>query len=236
MILVTTAGKVGAEAARLLAARGEPVRVLVRDPEKATALAEAGAEVVQGDLEVPATIDAAMEGVSAVVLVSPADPRPRTERGRQRRPRRRGARREDHQQGLGRLAHRPAARSGRDRARADRLRVGYTLLRNNAYMQNFLMSAPSIAKTRQLRLRGGRRPRRHDRRARRGRRRRADRRRTRAHAGKTYWPTGPESITFAEAAAALSKLLGRSVTFQPLTVEEQTRAMVDVGLPEASRR
>ena len=76
MILVTTAGKVGAEAARLLVARGEPVRVLVRDLEKetATALAEAGAEVTQGDLEIPATIDAAMQGVSAVVLVSPAIP------------------------------------------------------------------------------------------------------------------------------------------------------------------
>jgi nucleoside-diphosphate-sugar epimerase len=33
MILITTAGKVGAEAARLLAAQGEPVRVLVRNPE-----------------------------------------------------------------------------------------------------------------------------------------------------------------------------------------------------------
>jgi uncharacterized protein YbjT (DUF2867 family) len=30
MILITTAGKVGAEAARLLAAHGEPVRVLSR--------------------------------------------------------------------------------------------------------------------------------------------------------------------------------------------------------------
>ena len=46
MILVTTAGKVGAEAARLLAERGEPVRVLVRDPKKATALAEASRETM----------------------------------------------------------------------------------------------------------------------------------------------------------------------------------------------
>ena len=74
MILITTAGKVGAEAARLLAQRGEPVRVLVRDPEKATALAQAGADVAVGDLDVPATIDAAMRGISAVVLVSPAIP------------------------------------------------------------------------------------------------------------------------------------------------------------------
>ena len=34
MILVTTAGKVGSEAARLLTSREVPVRVLVRDPAK----------------------------------------------------------------------------------------------------------------------------------------------------------------------------------------------------------
>jgi uncharacterized protein YbjT (DUF2867 family) len=75
MILITTAGKVGAEAARLVAHREEPVRILVRDPEKATALAQAGVDVAVGDLGVPATIDAAMRGVSAVVLVSPPFPR-----------------------------------------------------------------------------------------------------------------------------------------------------------------
>ena len=76
MILVTTAGKVGAEAARLLRKQGVPVRVLVRDPGKATAraLAAAGAEIAAGDLDVPSSSDAAMADVSAVVLVSPAVP------------------------------------------------------------------------------------------------------------------------------------------------------------------
>lgn len=76
MILVITAGKVGAETARLLAERAEPVRVLVRDPGKASALAlaQAGVEVVQGDLAVPATVDAAMRGVWVAVLISPAVP------------------------------------------------------------------------------------------------------------------------------------------------------------------
>lgn len=45
MVLITTAGKVGSEAARLLAQRGEPVRILVRDPDKATRLAQTGAEI-----------------------------------------------------------------------------------------------------------------------------------------------------------------------------------------------
>ena len=74
MILITTAGKVGAEAARLLAAQGEPVRVLARNPEKVAVLSQAGVEVVEGDLEVPASIDAAMRGVSSVILVSLAIP------------------------------------------------------------------------------------------------------------------------------------------------------------------
>jgi uncharacterized protein YbjT (DUF2867 family) len=51
-----------------------PVRVLVRDPEKAKALADAGAEIAVGDLAVSASIDEAMAGVTSVVLVSPAVP------------------------------------------------------------------------------------------------------------------------------------------------------------------
>jgi uncharacterized protein YbjT (DUF2867 family) len=47
MILVTTAGKVGSETARLLIQREVPVRVLVRDPSKAKALADAGAEIAR---------------------------------------------------------------------------------------------------------------------------------------------------------------------------------------------
>jgi len=66
MILVTTAGKVGSEAVRLLRQRAMPVRVLVRNPKTA----EARAEIAEGDLEAPRTIDEAMAGVTTVVLVS----------------------------------------------------------------------------------------------------------------------------------------------------------------------
>jgi hypothetical protein len=74
MILITTAGKVGVEAARLLAQRDQSVRALVRNPEKATALRQLGVEVAEGDLEDSASIDAAMQGVTSVVLVSPPVP------------------------------------------------------------------------------------------------------------------------------------------------------------------
>lgn len=74
MIFVTTAGKVGSAAARLIAQRGVPVRVLVRHPEKVAEkvapLAQAGVEIFPGDLDSPESIDQAMRGVSRVVLVT----------------------------------------------------------------------------------------------------------------------------------------------------------------------
>ena len=111
MILVTTAGKVGSEAVRLLRERDVPVRVLVRDPAKVTALADAGAEVAEGDLDVPASIDDAMAGVSAVVLVSPAVPAQELNVVHSAAGWRWPCRQGD-QQGLGGLADRAAALAG----------------------------------------------------------------------------------------------------------------------------
>jgi len=147
VILVTTAGKVGAEAARLLALRGEPVRVLVRDPGKAKPLADAGAEISVGDLDVPATLDAAMAGVTAVILVSPAVPAQEL-----------NVVASAARAGVGHVvkatskasADSPIARRrGQSEIEAGLAASGlpHTLLRSNAYMQNVLMLAPAIAAT-----------------------------------------------------------------------------------------
>ena len=232
MILITTAGKVGSEAARLLAERGEPVRVLVRDPQKAAALAQAGVQVAEGDLEVPSTIDAAMDGVSAVVLVSPAIPAQEL-----------NVVSSAVRAGAGHVvkitskasADSPIARR-RDQVAIENGLIasglGYTLLRNNAYMQNFLMLAPAIARTGSFGSSAGE-----------GRVGMIDARDVAEvaaqiavapaqHAGKTYWPTGPERLSYADAAAILSKVLGRLVTFHPLTFDEERQAMINAGVPE----
>ena len=211
--------------------RDVPVRVLVRDPAKATALADAGAEVAVGDLDVPASIDEAMAGVSAVVLVSPAVPA----------------------QELNVVAS--AARAGvghvvkaTSKASADspiaRRRwqaeieaglaasgIPHTLLRSNAYMQNVLALAPAIAKTSSFGSSAGK-----------GRSGMVDARDVAAvaaeiaaapaaHAGKTYWLTGPELISNYDVAAVLSKLLGRTITYRELTFEENKDAMIRAGVP-----
>ncbi len=231
MILITTAGKVGSETARLLAERGESVRVLVRNPEKATLLARAGAQIAEGDLEVPATIDAAMQGVSAVVLVSPAIPA--QELNVVDSAVRAGV---EH---VVKITSKASADSPIARRRGQSeiengliaSGLGYTLLRNNVYMQNFLMLAPAIAETNSFGALTGD-----------GRVGMIDTRDVAAvaaaiaaspaaHAQETYWPTGPERLSYTDAAAVLSNVLGRPITFHPLTFEEQKQAMIEVGVP-----
>jgi len=74
-ILVTGAtGQIGGELARLLVAAGADVRGLTRDPLRA-ASAPAGARLVQGDLEQPATLASAFAGAEKAFFVASASPR-----------------------------------------------------------------------------------------------------------------------------------------------------------------
>jgi len=67
-ILVTGAtGKVGRRLARRLAATGNDVRALVRDPERARSLGEGPIELATGDLLDVDSLSAAVAGVDAVV-------------------------------------------------------------------------------------------------------------------------------------------------------------------------
>jgi uncharacterized protein YbjT (DUF2867 family) len=231
VILVTTAGKVGSETARLLRQRDVPVRVLARDPAKAKALADAGAEIATGDLEVPASIDDAMADVGTVVLVSPAAPAQElnvvasaaragaghvikaTSKASSDSPIARRRWQSEIEAGL--------AASG----------IPHTLLRSNAYMQNVLALAPAIAATSSFGSSAGQ-----------GRTGMVDARDVAAvaaeiaalpapHAGKTYWLTGPGLISNYDIAAVLSRQLGRTITYRELSFEENKAAMIRAGVP-----
>jgi uncharacterized protein YbjT (DUF2867 family) len=231
MILVTTAGKVGTEAVRSLIRREAPVRVLVRDPGKAKALAGAGAEVAVGDLDVPASIDEAMAGVTEVVLVSPAIPAQEL-----------NVIASAARAGVGHVvkasskasADSPIARR-RGQAEIEAGLAGsglvHTVLRSNAYMQNVLALAPAIAATSGFGSSAGK-----------GRTGMVDARDVGAvaaeiavspasHAGKTYWLTGPELISNYDVAALLSELLGRTITYTELSFDENRDAMIRAGIP-----
>ena len=60
-------GFIGGEVARLMRARGDEVRALVRTPAKATALQALGCQLIEGDLADESSLQEAMSGVDAVV-------------------------------------------------------------------------------------------------------------------------------------------------------------------------
>jgi uncharacterized protein YbjT (DUF2867 family) len=206
--------------------------VLVRDPAKAAALADAGAELAKGDLDVPATIDDAMTGVSAVVLVSPAVPAQEL-----------NVVASAARAGTGHVvkatskasADSPIARRrGQAEIEAGLAASGipHTLLRSNAYMQNVLALAPAIAKTSSFGSAAGQ-----------GRSGLVDARDVAAvaaeiaaspaaHAGQTYWLTGPGLISNYDVATVLSELVGRTITYRELTFEQNAAAMISAGVPE----
>lgn len=235
MILVTGAtGKVGAEAVRVLRRQGIPVRALVRDEARARALAEAGAELVVGDFDAPASLAAAVDGVATVLLTSPGGA-PAQELGVVDAAARAGV---GH---VVKLTSKASPDSPVARARAHaQVEQGlaasglpHTLLRSNAFMQNTFFLAPSIAATSSFASSAGA-----------GRIGMVDARDVAAvaaavlahpadHVGRTYWLSGPELVTYAEVAGVLSALLGRPVTFRPSSRAEDEETLVGAGLPRA---
>jgi uncharacterized protein YbjT (DUF2867 family) len=76
-LVVGATGLVGGDICRRLAAEGRPVRAFVRttsDPAKVEALKDQGVEIVAGDLCDPASLQAACQGVKAVISTASSMP------------------------------------------------------------------------------------------------------------------------------------------------------------------
>ena len=70
ILIVGATGYLGRETVRQLLAAGYPVRAAARDPQKADDLAKLGAEVVQADLNEPASLARACQGVDEVLATA----------------------------------------------------------------------------------------------------------------------------------------------------------------------
>lgn len=229
MILVTGAtGNVGGELVAALAARGEPVRALVRDPAPARL---SGAEIVRGDLELPESLTPALDGVRSAFLLGGWSDMPEILRRMQRA----GVERVvllTSRCVVGGQPDNPVTRMWLDSEAAVRNSgIGWTVLRPSGYQSNALrwtaqlregdvVRAPwpqvaiaaidpadiaSVAAT-VLTEQG--------------------------HEGAAHTLSGPEPLTPADQVATLARVLGRPLRYEPVS-DEQARSEMAETTPAA---
>jgi uncharacterized protein YbjT (DUF2867 family) len=218
-ILVTGAtGQVGSALVEELLRRGTQTRAMVRTDEQAAEFAARGVEAVVADLELPETLPEALEGADRAFLMSRDDPR---------QPEMEGALVDAAARaGVGRIVKLSASGADPDNpvaimrrhAKAERILegsgLGYTIFRPQLYMQNFLRFGTSIA------AKGKFTAPMDDRRfalvdVRDVARVAAVALIEGAHAGATYLVSGPEALSYGEAARTIGEAIGKDVAYEP---------------------
>ena len=216
MILLTGAtGRVGSAAAKALARANIPFRALVRDPDK-VAFDPDAAEIVQGDLNDPAIVEQALQGVSRALIVMGNHPdQAKLERQFASLAADGGV---SHLVKVSSMEAAPDATATLPKNHYDTeqhiasLGVDWTFLRPNYYMQNMLMYAGSIARTNSFALPLGA-----------AKTAMIDSRDVgevaavvltgEGHAGQAYRLTGPAIMDFHEVAARMGTVLERPVSY-----------------------
>jgi uncharacterized protein YbjT (DUF2867 family) len=236
MILVVGAtGTNGTEIVGQLAAAGQSVRALARNPAKASGLTQPGVEVVAGDLDNADSLDKAIAGVDRAFFLASVDPRyvgwfrnfldaaVRAGTG--------------HVVKFSGMGADPASSSEllRQHGETDELLahsgLAHTILRPNSFYQNMLWSAQSIKEQGAFYL-----PMRDASQS------LVDVRDIAAvavkvltehgHEGRIYEITGPESLSYHDVAARLSEVLGRTIQYVAVPPAAARQSMLQAGMPE----
>ena len=235
-VLVTGAtGQVGGALVEELVRRGERVRAMVRTEEQAAGLASRGVEAVVADLERPETLTGALEGADRAFLMSRDDPRqPEMEAAFVGAADRAGVGRIVKLSASGAAPDSPVALMRRH-AQAERALEGSAaeraVLRPQLYMQNLLRFGPSVAAEGRFAAPMG------DRRfalvdVRDVARVAAAALVEEGHAGETYVVSGPEALSYGEAAETIGAVIGKGVAYEPADPEAFRDALVaERGLP-----
>jgi uncharacterized protein YbjT (DUF2867 family) len=223
MILLTGAtGKTGSETAKALVARGVKARALVRNAEKAAALKAAGIELVVGDVTDAAVMKQALAGVEKFLLLMPnGQQQLAQEKQAVDLARAAGVRHIVKMSSMEAVADATAPIPQVHWASEEYIRasgLAWTMIKPNFFMQNFLGSAKSIKENKSFSMPMGD-----------GKTAMADARDIGAataealagkgHEGKSYEITGPEVISFHQAAERFSEVLGTTITYIPADPE-----------------
>jgi uncharacterized protein YbjT (DUF2867 family) len=226
----------GSIAIREFARQGVPVRALVRDRAKASALAALpGVEVTEGDMLRPETLNGALKDVTHAFMISSSN--------REMVETQCSFIDACRKTGVGHVVKFSGAEPdfNPDNFLFTRMHeeiedyleqsgLAWTHLRPSQFMQVYLREAPTIlqkdafylplenvqlapvdlldvAKIAVALLREG------------------------GHEGRSYDITGPEALTMAEIAERISQSVGRTIRYVPITLEERRRALLAAGLP-----
>lgn len=231
-ILVTGAtGTIGTHVVSALAKRGAQIRAGARGAAKASL--PAGVEAVDLDFADDASIDGALQGISAAFLLTPfVDDQVALGTKFIDRAKAAGVARIVKLSAIGSEIE-PGIQLGRWHRAVERhleaSGVEFTILRPNNFMQNFLSYYPpdadgviylpwgegacsfidgqDVGRVASVALTDA------------------------GHAGKAYTLTGPAAFTIGEAAATLSKVTGRKITYVDVPEDAARTAMLGVGMP-----
>ncbi len=235
MILVTGAtGHTGSQVVRALIDRGADVRAFVRDPERARAQLGVGVELAVGDFADEQSVLAALEGIDTVLLSCADDPRrveweTRTIDAAIAV----GAGRIVRLSTIGAAPGAPVAFWDWHGRVDEHLRAGaldWIVLQSSFFMSNLLALADHVAREGQLCGPVGQ-----------ARIAMIDPRDVAAAAAatltgagqdrKTYALTGPEAISYADAAAQLTAATGHAVEFVNVSTDVARHGILAAGLP-----
>lgn len=234
-LVVGATGTNGREIVQRLANAGVEVRALVRNVAKAAYLRGPNVTLVQGDLDDPVSLDAALAGVERALFITPVDARHVAWfRSFLDAARRAGT---PHVVKFSGMTADPASPSEilRQHGETDRMLaesgLGYTILRPNSFYQNMLWSSRSIKEHGVFysSLKDARQS-------------LVDVRDIAAvavkvltgpgHLGQTYELTGPESLSYHDIAAAFSRVLNKPVRYVDVPPEAVRDSMQKAGAPE----
>ena len=221
--LTGATGNIGSIVVPALIKAGAEVTALVRDSAKAKALEEQGVKTVQGEYSDADAVKEAFAGADAILMIAPPNPDAANQMsGLIKAAKESGNPHVVRMSAIGAAADAPTDNGKLHHVSDEELKatgLPYTILRPHFFMQNIFMSVPTIKEqgnmywgmgdgslgmvdvrdiadaSIEILLNGG-------------------------HEGKTYTPTGPDSITFKQVADTIGKHLDKEVNYVPISYEE----------------